>query len=100
MMSFPVSAYLAQNWCLKNLSNFTDKDTWPGNRPDLSLMENLFSILDNSIYHDPEQLTMAALEIRLKDTLASISVETLKALIYSIPKRLESVIVKKGGHSG
>ena len=89
-MPFPVSVYLAQNWC-KNWSNFIDKNTWPGKMPYLNLMENLFSILDNCIYHNPEQQTMASLESRLKDSLASISVETLKALIHSIPKRLNSL---------
>ena len=52
----------AQDWCLQNLPNFINKDDWPGNSPDLNPMENLFHILNEKVYCDPEPQTLDELK--------------------------------------
>ena len=58
MITHPVSANLVREVPV----HLIDKDTWPGNKPDLNPKENMFSILDNIIYRDPEPQTMVAFE--------------------------------------
>ena len=52
----------AQDWCLQNPPNFINKDDWTGNSPDLNPMENLFSILNEKVYCDPELQTLDELK--------------------------------------
>ena len=52
----------AQDWCLQNLSNFMNKDYWPGNTPDFNPMENLFSTLNEKVYCDPDPQTLDELK--------------------------------------
>ena len=48
----------AQDWCLQNLPNLINSDDLQGNSPDLNPMENLFSILNEKVYCDPEPQTL------------------------------------------
>ena len=84
----------AQDWCLQNLPNFINKDDWPGNSPDINPMENLFSILNEKVYCDPEPQTLDELKKRIRKAWWEITIDCLKSLLHSMPKRLESVIVK------
>ena len=90
----------AQDWCLQNLPNFINKDDWPGNSLDLNLMENLFSILNENVYCDPEPQTLDELKTQIRKAWRGITVDCLKSLLHSMRKRLESVIVINGGHCG
>ena len=90
----------AQDWCLQNLPNFINEDDWPGNSPDLNPMENLFSILNAKVYCDPEPQTLDELKKRIRKAWREITIDCIKSLLHSMPKRLESVIVKNSGHCG
>ena len=90
----------AQDWCLQNLPNFINKDDWLANSPDLMPMENLFSILNEKVYCDREPQTLDELKNRIIKAWREITIDCLKSLLHSMPKRLESVIDKNGGHCG
>ena len=90
----------AQDWCQRHLPNWIGKDEWPGNSPDLNPTENLFSILDDKVYADPQPQTLETLSKRLKLSWKSIPSDTLRNLIHSMPQRLKAVIYNNGGHSG
>ena len=86
--------------CLQNVSNSINKDYWPGNSPDFNPMENLFSILNEKVYCDLEPQTLDKLKKRIRKAWQEIAIDCLKSFLHSMPKRLESVIVKNGGHCG
>ena len=89
-----------QNWCKRNLPNFIEKPGWPTNSPDVSPVENLWGIMDENTYRDPEPKTMAQLKRRLSEAWANISLTTLQELSHGMPRRLQNVIRNKGGHAG
>ena len=90
----------AQGWCLQNLPNLLNKDDWPGNSPDLNPMENFLSIQNEKVYCDPEPQTLYELKKQIRKAWPEITIDCLKSLLHSMPKRLESVIVKNGDHCG
>ena len=72
---------------------------WPANSPDLNLVENLWGIMDENTYRDPEPKTMAQLKRRLSEEWTNIPLKTLQELSHSMPRRLKNVIKNKGGHA-
>jgi len=85
---------VSRAWLNKNIPNYIENR--PPNSPDLSLIENLWSMLSSSVYKDPEPKTPAQLKCRLRKAWNSISVETLHNLIKSLPRRMKAVIPSKG----
>ena len=70
---------------------------YDNNNPDLSPIENLWSILGDKL--DDERYpptTIPALERALESAWKKIDPETLKNLIHSIPGRVEAVLKVKG----
>ena len=65
----------ALDWCLQHLPNFINKDNWPGNSPDLNPMENLFSILNEKVYCDPEHQTLDELKKRIRKAWRGIIID-------------------------
>lgn len=83
-------------WLDDNIPTYIKPKDWPPNSPDLSPIENLWSILSSSVYRDPEPKDVAQLKRRLQHAWRSIKVETLKTMIDSMPKRIQAVIKLKG----
>lgn len=96
----PHTALRTQQWCEENLPAFIPKAEWPGNSPDLNVIENLWSILDTEAYKDPTPSTMKQLRRRLRHAWKMISQTDLRALVHSMPDRLENVRKSNGGPSG
>lgn len=96
----PHTARSTQQWCRENLNSFIPKEEWPGNSPDLNVIENLWSILDTEVYKDPTPSNMAQLRRRLRHAWGRLSQTHLRALVHSMPDRLNNVIHNKGGPSG
>lgn len=85
---------ISRAWLNENIPNYIEN--WPPNSPDLSPIENLWSILSNVVYKDPEPKTIDQLKRRLQRAWNSISLETLHNLIDSLPRRIKAVIANKG----
>jgi len=80
----------------ENIPTYIKPKDWPPNSPDLSPIEDLWSILSSRVYRDPEPKDVAQLKRRLQHACRSIKVETLKTMIGSMPKRIQAVIKLKG----
>ncbi|CAF3082370.1 unnamed protein product [Rotaria sp. Silwood2] len=68
---------------------------WSANSPDINMIENVWSIIDDKLLKysisSTEQLKNAMIKI-----WNEISIETIKKLYSSVPDRLEQVIQRKG----
>lgn len=81
----------------KKLPNFWSKDMWPANSPDLSPIENLWSILGEALKEMKRPpTTIRSLEKALKTAWKKIPLETLQNLIFSMPDRVAAVKRVKG----
>ena len=69
---------------------------WPPNSPDLSPIENIWSILTTSVYRDPEPKNVVQLQCRLRQAWKTISEQILLNLIKPLLDRLNDVIKRKG----
>jgi hypothetical protein len=85
------------DWININLPSFISPADWPPNSPDLSPIENIWSIISTSTYRDPEPKTVTQLQKRLRHAWSTVSSETLSALIESMPDRLKTVRRNRGG---
>ena len=85
-----------QDLCKKNLPNFVKKEKWPANSLDLNPIENLWSIIDQETYRDPEPTAVAALKSQLRKAWQNVPFSMLKELSLSMPQRLKNIIEKKG----
>jgi len=63
----------------------------PPNSPDLSPLENVWSIMATAVYADPELQSQQALKHRLRKAWKSISLSTLQNFIGSMSNRLKAV---------
>jgi len=61
------------------------EDCRPPNSPDLSPIENVWSIMATAVYADPEPQSLQALKHRLRKAWKSIFLSTLQNLIGSMP---------------
>ena len=89
-----------QTWCKKNLPNFIAKNGQSAKSPDLNPIENIWSIIDEKTYKDPAPKTMKELKRRLRFAWKNVTLDTLKELAHSMPRRLENAIKNNGGHAG
>jgi hypothetical protein len=83
-------------WLDENISSYIHPNDWPPNSPDLSPIENIWSILSTNVYKDPEPKTLAQLKRRLRQAWKSVTHDTLANLMNSMPGRMRDVIKKKG----
>ena len=72
---------------------------WPGNSPDLNPIENLWSIVKNSLrkmdYTTKIKLIEAVIHVWFHDEKIK---KICKTLVLSMKKRVKSVLENKGGH--
>ena len=84
-----------------NVGHYIPRGDWPPNSPDLSPIENVWSVKAAAIYEHnfmpltAQPQTMTALERRLRKPWRSLSLTTVQNLIGSMPDRLKAVIRNK-----
>ena len=83
-------------WLDANIKHYIPPEDWPPNLPDLSPIENVWSIMATAVYADPEPQSLQALKHRLQKEWKSISLSTLQNLIGPMPNRLKVVIKNSG----
>jgi len=79
-------------WLDANIKHYIPPEDWPPNSPDLSSIENVWSIMATAIYADPEPQSLQALKHCLRKAWKSIFLSILQNLIGSMPNRLKAVI--------
>ena len=72
--------------------------SWPAQSPDLSVIENIWHILKEKIFHRNPQ-TLDDLWSAIVDEWNSIPRERIRPLDSSIPRRLSVCVAAKGGHT-
>ena len=86
-------------WLRDNVEHNWPKGTWPANSPDLSLIENVWSILQQRVDEvDPPPSNLATLERIIKDAWSNIGSEVLENLYRSMPDQIKAVLEAKGGN--
>ena len=85
-----------KNWA--SSKNITSLE-WPGNSPDLNPIENLWAIVKKRIHKYRPTTKETLIAAIIKVWFHEITPETCKKLIDSMPRRIQSVIDKKGGHT-
>ena len=83
-------------WLDANIKYYIPPEDWPPNSPDLSPIENVWSIMATAVYADPESQSLQALKHGLRKAWKSISLSTLQNLISPMPNRLKAVIKNNG----
>ena len=94
------NAKITQDWLGGRINKFWVKGTWPANSPDLSLIENLWSILKNDLDSMGGLKDLKTLETQLKTAWSNISPEILGNLMDGMQNRIKKCIELKGGYIG
>ena len=71
---------------------------WPGNRPNLNPLENLFSQMKAMQSHKRATSIASLIQIALK-VWKNITPLYLRSLYESMPRRMMAVVVAEGGHT-
>ena len=69
---------------------------WPSQSPDLNIIENLWYDLKRAV-HDRRPSNLRELEAYCKEEWAKIPPASVQRLISSYKKRLQAVVLAKGG---
>lgn len=70
---------------------------WPAKSPDINIIENVWGMMARAVYKDGKQYAdLRELAEAVTDAWLAIDEEVIRNLYYSIPRRLVSVIAKKG----
>ena len=95
----PHTAKITQDWCNEKFPNFWTKEMWPGNSPDLNVIEKLWAILKEKVYEPPYCTTRDQLIRRVKTCWKNIPKETLRALVDDYwTERVRKVFEKNGNN--
>jgi transposase len=73
------------------------KNVWPGNSPDLNPIENLWSLLQESVFIEPRPRNRVQLVDRVLVTWHSFSTELTRRLVHSFPTRIRQCLERLGG---
>ena len=89
---------LTQSWLKENIPDFITKEEWTPYIPDLNPMENsIWSILEPKACAKAHT-NVESLNASPRREWAEIPQETLRAAVEAFPRRLNTVIQKKGGY--
>ena len=72
---------------------------WPGNSPDLSLIENLWFKMKDLVSQKHPGSSSELVKVIKEVWVKEISGEYCESLIYSMPQQLQAVIDACGGHT-
>ena len=75
------------------------KGVWPGNSPDLNVIEHLWNDLQESVFEEPIPRDRQQLIDRVVQKWNSFTEERLSKLVHSFPNRIREVIDSDGGHT-
>ena len=75
------------------------KGVWPGNSPDLFVIEHLWNDLQESVFEEPIPRDRQQLINRVVQKWNSSTEERLSKLVHSLPNRIREVIDSDGGHT-
>ena len=92
------TAKIVQSWLQDNTPNFTNKNQWPVNSPDLNLIENVWQIMELKL-KERKPKTIPGLKKVLLEIWDSIDISTIRSLYQSWSNRVLQVIQAKGGMS-
>lgn len=95
---------LVQHWLSDNVVNFVAKGEWPAGSPDLSIIENVWSIMDTELAHKKPcggWQSRAEFKNAIKDVWKhKITEKLVHRLFRSIPNHMLQVQQRQGGNSG
>lgn len=82
-----------------NFPKVWSKGLWPGNSPDLNVIEHVWNVLQESVFKPPRPNNRQKLIERVKDTWFALDQNYLKKLVESFPLRIHQLIDNNGGHT-
>ena len=94
----PHRATKTQEWCRCNFPGFWEKEVWPGNSPDLSPIENLWAIVQESIIKMAPATSEKTLIRNVRTAWSQITSETLLNLVCGMPDRMRACLKERGGY--
>ena len=71
---------------------------WPPNSPDLNVIENVWGLMKIRL-SAVERTTVKDWKDRIQQTWKDLSFDYMKSLIDSMPKRIQQVLDREGGHA-
>ena len=84
-------------WLEDKEINYWGKGEWPPNSPDLNPIENLWSILEETMKSEKDQpKNIADLEKLLQRAWNKIKLDTLENLVKAMPDRVRDIVKNKG----
>lgn len=96
----PAHSAISTMKMVKDLDVWTwDKGEWPGNSPDLNIIEHIWNILQDSVLVEPRPTNRDKLIGRVTETWNSISTGQLTKLVESFPKRIAECRTADGKHT-
>ena len=86
-----------QSWLNKNVRRYFEKDEWPANSPDLSIIENCWSIIWEEIKRSRVKSRQGLITLIKNAWRTKVTQEYIEKLYDSIPNRM-SLVLKKNGY--
>ena len=75
------------------------KGVWPGNSPDLNVIEHVWNVLRESVFIEPKPKTRDQLMTRVREKWFSLTPEYLSNLVHSFPNRITETINNEDGNT-